>query len=353
MENKYALLLKTGEAELRALEHLTEKKNLLPIIELTRGRRSKNDQDGAVCKRINKIGVLFKGQEIILDITGDKTLLNDELRDLFEPLEGYSKWVTFCKDIKEQYLFPAIYPTIVINPDDEDFDRNLPKQAQALLKEFGGISYRCDIEDEAYPDDLELLSPLLDGDDKKSIFIIDCGYIVGGDMGICKQKVLEISKHIRAVIPTAKIILIATSYPNEITEDNGNLPLLEVELSNQVNRESDLPIIYGDYGSINPIRNDAVVMARGWRPKIDVPLKDQIYYLRERKGTNEYSATYSSVARKIVLDRRFPKLLDDNWGISQIKSASDGNSPGATPSFWISVRMNIHIHQQLIRMNLF
>jgi len=52
-----------------------------------------------------------------------------------------------------------------------------------------------------------------------------------------------------------------------------------------------------------------------------------------------------------VSDNRFPLSLNKNWGINQIKNASDGASPGSSPSFWISVRMNIHIEQQLMRLS--
>ncbi|MDR0431429.1 MAG: beta family protein, partial [Tannerellaceae bacterium] len=42
------------------------------------------------------------------------------------------------------------------------------------------------------------------------------------------------------------------------------------------------------------------------------------------------------------------KSPNDRFGI---KNASDGASPGSSPSFWISVRMNIHIEQQLKRLS--
>ena len=44
-KNKYALLLKTGDAELRAAKYFSDLKDIFPIIELTRGRKSKNDKD--------------------------------------------------------------------------------------------------------------------------------------------------------------------------------------------------------------------------------------------------------------------------------------------------------------------
>jgi hypothetical protein len=95
-------------------------------------------------------------------------------------------------------------------------------------------------------------------------------------------------------------------------------------------------------------------MARGWIPRIDTPLPEEIYYYRQRrpKGTSEYSATYNEVARKVINDPRFPISLTDNWGIQQITNCAEGDSPASNPSFWISVRMNIHLEQQVRRLNL-
>ena len=58
--NKYALLLKTGESELRALENMVIPDELLPIVELTRGRRSKNDKIGQITKRVDRIAFMIK-----------------------------------------------------------------------------------------------------------------------------------------------------------------------------------------------------------------------------------------------------------------------------------------------------
>ena len=33
-------------------------------------------------------------------------------------------------------------------------------------------------------------------------------------------------------------------------------------------------VIYGDYASINPTRNDTITMARGWIPRIDVAFQE-------------------------------------------------------------------------------
>ena len=109
-------------------------------------------------------------------------------------------------------------------------------------------------------------------------------------------------------------------------------------------------IIYADYASINPVRNDTITMARGWIPRIDVPLDKTIFYYKKRrpKGVTAYASTYIQVAQSVCSDLRFPHDLNI-WGINQIHSCAEGGTPSASPSFWISVRMNIHIVQQVNR----
>ena len=105
---------------------------------------------------------------------------------------------------------------------------------------------------------------------------------------------------------------------------------------------------------MNPQRNDNIIMANGWLPKIDVALPRLVYYKRERrpKGTTAYSSTYELVARLATADSRFPLSQIDIWGIRQIVDCSMGSVPSSQPSFWISVRMNTHICQQLLRLGL-
>ncbi|KAA6349404.1 hypothetical protein EZS27_003117 [termite gut metagenome] len=93
-------------------------------------------------------------------------------------------------------------------------------------------------------------------------------------------------------------------------------------------------------------------MARGWIPRIEVALQDSIYYYKKRRpqGISAYASTYTQVAQSVVRDNRFPNDMGSNWGIQQINSCAKGGAPSSTPRFWISVRMNIHIAQQVKRL---
>lgn len=68
MKNKYGLLFKTGDSEIRALRNFSNKKGIFPIIELTRGRKTKKDTIGDIQKRIDQLAECFGNMDIILDL---------------------------------------------------------------------------------------------------------------------------------------------------------------------------------------------------------------------------------------------------------------------------------------------
>lgn len=354
MNNTYALLVKTGESELRGLSNLSSTKGLLPIIELTRGRKTKKDSIGDINKKIDKAADCFRDIKVIMDLTAEKSLSNEQIDKLYNADSGYSNWINFLLKLKKEKTFKEIIPTIILNVDDDDFEENLKLQLKELVSSFQTIAYRCDIQDDGYIDDLKIMSEYIDKIDCL-YFIIDNSHIRPSEYNNCKNKSIEIISNISRdsrVAHKTQIIITSTSFPDKKENDNDIINLIEIDLYDQIKVESKIDLIYGDYGSINPIRNDTVIMGNGWRPRIDVPLERKIYYYRKRKIPTGYSKTYSLVAEDVINDKNFPNKLKDNWGINQIINAADGASPGSSPSFWISVRLNIHIEQQQRRLGL-
>lgn len=172
-------------------------------------------------------------------------------------------------------------------------------------------------------------------------------------------------------IPRAEIVTLATSFPKSVTdigdEDHDIFRVEEMYLFEMLKKENK-NINYGDYGSINPIRNDEVFIATGWRPRIDFVSRHEgfnVYYFREKrnvigqetvtvKGKQKqrnifapYSDHYGSVARDVVSFFPYYEDLTPSWGNEQIKAASRNNVPSNSPSHWISVRMEIHMIQVL------
>lgn len=352
------MLLKTGDAELRCLANVEDslRQNILPIIEITRGRKLKGEEKYPIESRLKKIYEIFSDQPMCLDLTSSSSLLCDEIRELFTPNNGYEKWLSFLKNVKDVGRYTKIIPCIQSNFDDDDFVENYRGQVASLLAEFPKVAYRSSLKEDGYCDDMEIIRPLLTGKEQL-LFIIDCEYLVPGSRHSFAEKTIARIKNVYDILGDKVIFTVcSTSFPNNIS-DIGNdtediFKIIEIDLYDEIRAkiDSQIPIIYGDYGSISPKRNDEVIMARGWIPRIDVPTRDEIYYVRERRTpVRDYASTYTFVARKVMQNIRFPHKLSC-WGVDQIKICAEHGAPGASPAFWISVRMNIHLHQQNIRL---
>lgn len=361
MKNKnYALLFKTGDAEFRALLHLESHdfKNMLPIIELTRGRKLRGLQEWPIESRLSKLYQIFENQKICIDVTSSEQLSNNEIDELYNPIDGYKNWTDFLAKITATGTFPSITPCILANFQDVNFNLNYQKQLAKLTENFTTIAYRNSLKDDGCYDDLTAINPFLNNP-KQLLCIIDCEYITSGGWRTFADKIIYRINNIVSILgDKVEFIICSTSFPKNVADIGNDLEdsfkLNEIDLFDEVKRSvsSTIALKYGDYGSINPIRNDEVIMARGWIPRIDTPTQNEIFYIRERKGIlPDYSSVYNRVAKRVVVDSRFPRNLNNNWGIEQIRSCANGAAPGSNPSFWISVRMNIHICQQQYRLN--
>ncbi len=366
MNKKYVLIFKTGEAELRALEHTRNavKKNVLPLIEITRGRKLPTRKNKPVPneqypfdKRILKIKEIFDGRTVCLDLTSDENLMSKQIAKLYDPSNGYENWVNFLIELKEEEVFEEIIPSIILNVEDDEFEENFISQVKALKRHFSTLVYRNSIVDDNCYHDFELIKDELSN--LNLVVVIDSEYVAQAAHVRYVEKIFARISNLKGALDSStQYVVSSTSFPNnisEIGEENHDVfSLSEVEIVNILQERKLKDIIYSDYGSINPKRNDTVVMARGWIPRIDVPLETQIFYYRKRrpKGISKYTDTYTLVAKKVVADNRFPKRMRKNWGVQQIENCANGDAPGSSPSFWISVRMCIHLEQQLYRLGL-
>ena len=212
------------------------------------------------------------------------------------------------------------------------------------------------------------------GKGNKFYVILDHEYIRPLKGSLHADRTNEIIEKIKSEIPQASFISVATSFPKDVTDigedDFGNFPVEEMLLYDAIKLKHK-DVLYGDYGSINPIRNDEVIITQGWRPRIDfVSNLDQMhtYYYREQRreigqkkvedkkngGTKlqkiraPYAEHYASVAKSVVKHKTFQNL-NFSWGCGEIQKASEGKVPSNAPSHWISVRMEIHMIQVLKR----
>lgn len=362
--HKYILAVKTGEAELRALENTPLGMQVLPIVEITRGRRTKKDPNGSIWRRLDRLKEILIRHDVCIDLTSDESLSNGDIESLFSSKNGFENWLNFLNKVKS--LFNRIIPAIIIDRNAPALEENLGKQIKALWETYDSILYRHDIDDPDYLSDVETIFKCKNGqNNKRLIFVFDCAYLGIASWRSYANAISQQLKEISNLCKDTTFVILSTSFPNQVTDIGNDLSdefeLAEIRLYENIkNQFPTLDIVYGDYGSINPIRNDNIVMAHGWVPRIDVSTESEIFYIRKRRvkssnnpnNVSSYTSTYSDVAREVLSNAKFPTNLDGNWGIQQIKNAADGYAPGANPSFWISVRMSIFIAQQMRRLKI-
>lgn len=385
MASEYFLLFKTAQAEFRAWDALSQhaKRSVFPIVELTRGRKIPRSGKGLTVDElsgtegiynfsgnVDRIREKFGGSEhVIIDLTREEQLACFEIDDLYESANGYEKWVNFLTNERDN--FTNLIPTLLVNPSDgeseEDYKTNIGNQLDNLMTEFSGVAYRVSVLlDPDFLYDLILLKDKINNylNEKKRFWVeLDHEFIRPGTGLLHAARTLGLISRIIEILPGAEIVVLSTSFPRSIEDlgdpEEDSFPLEEVYLFEEIvkNTQQSVAVFYGDYGSINPIRND-LVFARGWRPRIDFPTsKKRTFYYREKRTKDKdgvmssYASHYVSVAKKVVGDSSFEDI-QESWGVKQIKSAAGGTPPGKAPSFWISVRMEIHMLQQIKRLGL-
>jgi len=219
LNKKYCLLFKTGDAELKALENLWNgMKNVFPIVEITRGRKSSKDKIGEIRKRVDKIKDLFKSKDICLDLTTASDLTNEEINAMFNPKGGYVAWVNFLVDLKKQKIFKSIIPTIIIDINDKNFEKNLKLEVETLSNNFSYIAYRNDIADDGCYEDIEMIRDIILSRKNSLLFIIDCEFVTPGSWNTYADKVVIRIEKIRKILGRTNFIVVSTSFPKYVTD---------------------------------------------------------------------------------------------------------------------------------------
>jgi hypothetical protein len=340
--------MKTGDAEIRGLENLSKdvKKRITPLIELTPSRVSKNMPDGDINRRLKRLKEAYGDREFILDLTADANLSNRQIEDLQNTHDGYVNWIDFLVSLQKD--FSKIIPVIQISDknikSEKEYYARIKQQVHSLDGYFDDVVYRFPLEYESYIDDLKEICKAISGD--KIICVVDAKFIPQAKAVIYSQTVEKVITELEQ-FSLGKIVVSATSFPKNPTENGGDeygdSNLEEWALYNIISKKTS--VIYGDYASINPIRS-LQAGGNGWVPRIDMPAETLFFYHRSRKVGSSYVPAYIRVAQAVQNDEKYDdaaELSNSCWGLEQIESAAEGNPPGLSPSFWISVRMNIHM----------
>lgn len=359
-EFSYIPIIKTGDAELKALQNLASNYivKFTPLIELTRGRRSKKDGIGMLQKRIDKLKEI-KLQRFFIDLTGDSSLSNVEIDIKRSNKDNYKQWCDFCLFLKQ--FFPLVCPVIQIE-EDEDYEsylRGLANQIVFMQQHFDYLMFRADSDNyiNIVSDLKALLKEYTNIDTSKIFCMFDNKYIRYDN--IPTSLIIKCCEVLEA-IDIKNIVISSTSYPNSVTEMLGvlsvgklkedRLTLYELKFYDRIKKDAkNVNLIYSDYASVNPIRNDNVIMAKGWIPRIDLPFLDHIVIYRKKRETSSYAARYKEIAATVYNSDEFnyAKLHYNCWGIEEIEKAAYGAISGANITFWMSVRINIYLTMKI------
>ena len=363
----YIPIFKTGEAEIRAIERLTTEmiSGITPIIELTRGRQKTITESNNKLvtypfdKRLSKVKDVFKGRSVFFDLTGDEGLLSNEVYALYAYDNGYENWHNFLKSHIGEDGFKEIIPAILFNWGDPDFELNFSRQVKGAAENFKAVMYRSSIQTKDCYDELPMILNYLPNDCSLWI-VMDVGYLQESAVELAYNRCIKRIQNLEEKILKGRkvnFVVAATSYPERVFDYGDGNPILvshsEVSLYEKL-RCNRPYIYYSDYAGTNPIRKDMIVMARGWIPRIDIPMSHmtKVFWKRRPKGTTEYKGTYITLAQEVVNDNNFPFQQKGEWGIDEIIGCSEGYVTSCAPAFWISVRIYNHILCQLKRLSL-
>ncbi|WP_334085048.1 beta family protein [Helicobacter typhlonius] len=342
MDFVYFPILKSRTSELRAYENLSipAKKEILPIIELTKSRVSKSNPEGSIEKKIEEIKKLLNDNLFILDLTTDDTLKNPQIdKMLFSFENGYAEWVNFIKKITNEYKLNII-PCIHYNPNCIE---DVKLQIKQLKENIGDLplALRLIAKNKRNPEYIEKIKDIT----KDCILILDGEY---------SENPLDFNLEAIGEHNFKAIICAYSAFPPTLPDNKKDIE--EYKMTEQKEyyllRKQYPHIFYGDYACTHPIRYDT--QARGWLPRIDIPLlecnqKDILYYCRCR--TSEQVNTeqaYQKCAKSLFGLSEIKNNLDTSiWGFQVFNDAVNGYVAGKSPSFWISVRMNIYISATL------
>ncbi len=345
----YIPIIKSTQSELQAVKHLDKKTKdgILPVFELTKSRNTKLVPEGDIYRSYKNIIDNYQDRPFILDLTSHESLMNSQIENFFDVHDGYSNWCNFINELDNKNIYPAIQIDA-----DESFDE-VTKQVKALSKISNKLALRVGIFDFSGEEIASFLEAIYSGLSKKSelVLILDAGYIKPRQSNMINGEIKRRWDIISKNHQPNNVFIASSSFPRSVVmsgyggDENGLFPLEEVALYEsliEISPEANWG--YSDYGSIHPKRYDT--RGGGWVPRVDFPLDGQIYYYRYRRD----EGSYSKAALGVISNKNYYKPIEC-WGETQIKTAATGSPKGKSPSFWIAVRMNMHITRQLMRLN--
>lgn len=345
----YLPILKTTDAELKAFEHLddTLKEEVLPVFELTRSRKSKKNMDRSIFIRLNTLKELVGDRPFILDLTTEKQLTNEQIDHILDTFtDGFPLWIDLIRQSQAKGL--NIIP--VIHYDEQNLE-DVAKEVENLFRLSDILAFRVPVSDAiSYLETMVSMGISL----HKIIVILDAAYQEPrGDKdksSLFTQTLDELITKFSDNLP--KVVACAFStFPDSVAkygeDDKGTWPRYE-KYTYQILKnkyQKNLTLKYSDYSSVHPYRYDTT--GGQWIPRIDFMNSEYMCYYRARRE----DGGYPYVAKRVLSDKNYmPIKTLKTWGDNEIEIAGTLKPNGASPSYWISVRINLYITRTLMEL---
>jgi hypothetical protein len=328
-------MMKTRDAELRAYSKLSNetKDSIIPIFELTKSRKSTRAPDGDIHRKMSYLRDVVGNRPFVLDITQVEKYSNTQIENLLEENNGFYEWQFFLRTYDDLNIIPTIH---VYDDDELEEVGRFVSWASQNYKKLALI----------VPSDVENISNLLTFISEHIqkgctlLFFVDAGFVPEEKQTSAIKALSLVVEEASEVIEESNIVIISTTFPQSVVsmgrDDSGEFEIRELGIFNAI--ADYFPIQYGDYASINPLQYE--MRGGTWVPRVDVSLSNNYIYTRYRREHGGYIVA----ANKMLANKDYVSI--NCWGDDEIRLAASGNPGGKSPSYWISVRMNIHMSRR-------
>lgn len=336
-EVPYVPILAIRPSEMNALQELpnSDKNAMLPLIALRPWVGAHKFENV-----LERIETAYGKRPWIADLdhndasSDDDRPVHKKLNQLRNPVDGFSNW---CKFISETEL--AI-PCLQIRDEVDDMDE---KQINSLLELDRGLILR--IRKQHFGSIQKRLNLLTNVPKNYLLIILDHGQIGSGSL--CDAAggiglVNTVTKSLNDMF----IAVASTSFRFDFV-DIPSQKIYERQFFNDVRANTkNAPLIYSDYGSARDERSSG---GSPPPPRIDYPLQEKwVFERRAEEGRISKLEGYRSAAKALLKSSDWDANLRI-WGTQMIeRTALDDENAITSPARATSVRINIHLHRQLM-----
>ncbi|EPU3407630.1 beta family protein [Vibrio vulnificus] len=332
----YFPILKTTVSEMRALKQFNcaDSSIIHPILELTKARKSKYDEVGDVYKRVQEISDIVESNYFYLDLTSEESLSNSQIESYFDDFNNFENWRSFIESLINEGL--NVRP--IVQAFDDSSIEELQSQMLFFAERCGTFAIRLKPEYLDMGISIKLIQAAQPYD---FTTILDAEYVDNENIDYSTSIYSSFLQQCESdKLNLGKTIICSSSFPamvNHENKDTGKFSVYEKQFYSGLARQfPHLDLKYGDYASVHPFRNE--VTAYNWVPRIDYPTVDEVVFCRKQRNLGGYK----DCANRMVLIPTYKSNPLDCWGTREIVDACTKPN-GKSPSYWISVRINIHM----------